>query len=472
MDRIIRLENGTSVELQGDPKKPVKDGGALLGEGGEGLVYLVKNSQAEELFALKIYRRPISQCRLQNLRATINHRPHNEAFLLWPLCLTEPLGKEELRGYIMPLNNNKEFVPLSRIVMGKETFSSTEVELKALKGLAQAINNLHSKGLQFTDLNIENILVDYREGRILFCDTGNICAFGKNNEVLGHMKYGAPEVLARHCLPDKYSDLFSLAVLLFLVLTHAHPFDGIKRLSGQLTPTLQEKIYVMEPVFIFHPTNKSNRPDPQIDVNALKAWSLLPQYIKKMFIKTFTHGIPVENISKEILLKERQKRTSAKEWVRAFEKWMSEISSDSPIVDEELQHRAIENVNNALKIDSLDLPLKAFDFGTSGKFNIISFFPDDEGSTREKHYLVADENVSLYIIEDCDSEFYIDSLKETDELLVLKKCVSSGTVEIVDTFIRENKIFIVWNDKTEMKCLITERCRWCGKSAVSDDEIF
>ena len=33
MNKTIKLEDGTTVELQGDPKRSVKDKGALLGKG-------------------------------------------------------------------------------------------------------------------------------------------------------------------------------------------------------------------------------------------------------------------------------------------------------------------------------------------------------------------------------------------------------------------------------------------------------
>ena len=38
MANTVKLEDGTVLEIMGDPKKSVKAGGALLGQGGQGAV--------------------------------------------------------------------------------------------------------------------------------------------------------------------------------------------------------------------------------------------------------------------------------------------------------------------------------------------------------------------------------------------------------------------------------------------------
>lgn len=329
MNITIELEDGTIGELQGDPKKKVEDGGALLGQGGQGAVYKVKSQKTGKIFALKIYSQPMSTEFIANLRSDVAKRaPDNSTSFIWPLGLIKPLGKNKDRyGYIMELYDAKRFVSFAKIIKGEVRFPTKEIQITALIELVDAFEKLHAQGYSYQDLNDGGVLFDCQNGHVLICDNDNVAPYGVNLGIIGKFKYMAPEVAIRMFKPDKHSDRFSLAVLMFLLLLHAHPYDGIKRLSGQLTPELQEKVYGTESVFIFHPTDKSNRPDPQIDANALKAWPLLPQFIQELFVKTFTSGMPAIGRTKEELEKERQNRTSEKEWREAFHRWMDTMSN-------------------------------------------------------------------------------------------------------------------------------------------------
>lgn len=336
MGKIINLEDGSTVEMLGDPKKSVKNGGALLGQGGQGAVYKVKHTQTGQTLALKTYLAPMSYAFIENLRKNIVKGAPNDSFL-WPQGLTEPLGTNKDRyGYIMDLYDNTKYSSFIKILKGKVTFPSKEVQIATLIDLVDAFEALHANGYSYQDLNDGGVLFDCQNGKVLICDNDNVAPSGTNipvdNEghcIQGKFKYMAPEVAIRMFKPDKHSDRFSLAVLMFLLLTHAHPYDGIKRLSGQLTPALQEKVYGTEPVFIFHPTDKSNRPDPQIDINAIKAWPTIPDFIQDLFIKTFTSGMPSVGKRRDDLQIERQGRTSEKEWREALHRWI-DTTADCP----------------------------------------------------------------------------------------------------------------------------------------------
>lgn len=333
MNKTVKLEDGTMVELQGDPKKNVKDGGARLGGGGQGTVYKVKDLRTGKIFALKIYSHVMSSAFIDNVRKNIIKGAPNDISFLWPLGLTEPLGRNKDKyGYIMDLYDSKKYASFAKIVKGKVSFPSKELQLATLIDLVDAFEELHAEGLSYQDLNDGGVLFDCKNGKVLICDNDNVAPTGINipmdqegRFIQGKFKYMAPEVAIRMFKPDKYSDRFSLAVIMFLLLLHAHPFDGAKRLSGQLTPALQEKIYGTQPVFIFHPNDTSNRPDPQIDINALKAWPLLPDFIQKLFIKTFTSGMPSIGKRRDELERERQERVSEKDWREALHLWLDKM---------------------------------------------------------------------------------------------------------------------------------------------------
>ena len=326
MGKTVKLEDGSLVEFQGDPKKSVKDGGALLGKGGQGAVYKVKNKSTGQMLALKIYLKPMTSAFIDNLRSNIVKGAPNSSFL-WPVGLTEPLGSNGDRyGYVMDLYG-KEYSSFPKLIKGQVVFPTKELQIATLIDLVDAFEELHARGYSYQDLNDGGILFDCQHGKVLICDNDNVSPYGINLGIIGKFKYMAPEVAIEMFKPDKYSDRFSLAVLMFLMLTHAHPYDGAKRLSGQLTPGLQQKVYGTEPVFIFHPTDSSNRPDPQIDANAIAAWPLLPSFIQELFIKTFTSGMPYIGRTRADLERERQNRTSEQEWKRALHRWMDTLAA-------------------------------------------------------------------------------------------------------------------------------------------------
>lgn len=332
MNNIILLEDNSPVLLQGDPKKRIKNGGSLLGQGGQGAVYKVKKDG--KTLALKIYANEMSTAFIDNLRKNIIKGSPNTSFL-WPIALTKPLGKNKNRyGYIMECYDSQKYSSFSDIVKGKVNFPSKNMQLEALIDLVDAFEVLHANGYSYQDLNDGGVRFDVNKGKVLICDNDNVAPSGINipmdnhgHYIKGKFKYMAPEVAIGMFKPDKHSDRFSLAVLMFMILLHAHPYDGIKRLSGPLTPKLQEKIYGTEPVFIFNPYDNSNKPDPQVDTNAIKAWPLLPNFIQKLFIKTFLSGMPSPTKTKDELEIERQARTSEKEWRQALQKWKDTMVS-------------------------------------------------------------------------------------------------------------------------------------------------
>lgn len=341
----ITLEDGNIVELVGDPQKPVKDDGALFGQGGQGTVYKVRNQKTGKYYALKRYLKPMSNDFIENLRANIIKGAPNDSFI-WPLGLTEPLGSNKnTYGYIMDIYDPR-FSSFTKLIKGEVTFKSKEIQIATLIDLVDAFEALHAEGYSYQDLNDGGVRFDCQNGQVLVCDNDNVSPYGVNLGILGKFKWMAPEVAIKMFMPDKHSDRFSLAVLMFYLICHAHPLDGKKRLSGQLTASIQSKLYGTEPVFIFHPTDDSNRPDPQKDANALIAWAALPDFIKDLFIKTFTSGMPYIGKRKEDLTMERQGRASEKEWREALHRWM-DTTADCPKCNHSV---CVPIVNNTLQI--------------------------------------------------------------------------------------------------------------------------
>lgn len=93
----------------------------------------------------------------------------------------------------------------------------------------QALVAAHAAGIVHRDIKPENILID-REGTVKVADFGLARAIGTSNSsasatLLGTVAYISPEVVTRGQM-DERSDLYSLGVVLFEMLTGVQPFTG------------------------------------------------------------------------------------------------------------------------------------------------------------------------------------------------------------------------------------------------------
>ena len=325
-NKTISLEDGSVCELMGDPSKSIKQGGCKLGEGGQGTVYRVKNLQTGKIMALKVYKDVMSREFVNNLRNNIVKGAPDDSFL-WPRGLIKPIGKDKNKyGYVMDLYDAKSYTSFPKIVKGQVNFPTKEMQIATLIDLVDSFDTLHKNGYSYQDLNDGGVLYDVQRGKVLICDNDNVAPFDVNLGILGKYKFMAPEVAIGLFKPDKHSDRFSLAVLMFYMLLHAHPYDGVKRLDGAFTPEKQAKVYGTEAVFIFHPTDTSNRPDPEIDKNAILAWEFIPDHIKELFVKTFTSGMPAVGMKRDKIEVDRQARVSEKQWREALLQWMDSLA--------------------------------------------------------------------------------------------------------------------------------------------------
>lgn len=307
-----------------------------LGEGGQGKVYMVQRKSDGKQFALKVYHEPTPRKYNENLQKLVNMIPPHPAFI-WPLELIPPLKNGEI-GYINELYDNKKLKSFKKVaISGKENFSSIEAMLNSLIELVSAFEALHAKGLCFQDINEGAIVFDVEKGGVRICDCENVVpnnepvpiGYSKNGHELymqGFPKYMAPEVEIKAIHPDKYTDRYSLAIMMFMVLTRCHPLEGKKRFTYNpekiVDANVEKDIYGKNPIFIFDDNNKTNPPDPEMDKSALKAWPTIPSFVQDLFKRTFTTGVPVNGQYDDTKKRERQKRPNEKEWRLAFQKWM------------------------------------------------------------------------------------------------------------------------------------------------------
>jgi serine/threonine protein kinase len=98
--------------------------------------------------------------------------------------------------------------------------------------VAQALDFAHTKGVIHRDVKPSNVLIS-QDGRILLSDFGLALALDEGSEgaILGTARYVAPEQALRSANAVPQSDLYSLGVMLYEMLTGSRPFDDIQSVA-------------------------------------------------------------------------------------------------------------------------------------------------------------------------------------------------------------------------------------------------
>ena len=83
-------------------------------------------------------------------------------------------------------------------------------------------------GLCYADISFGNVFLEPNSGAVQICDNDNVAIDGAGTGVLGTPYFMAPEVVRGEAVPSVPTDRFSLAVLLFCLLTRHHPLLGAR----------------------------------------------------------------------------------------------------------------------------------------------------------------------------------------------------------------------------------------------------
>lgn len=253
-----------------------------LGRGGQGIVYLVEAGGEKK--ALKWYLNAPDDKFYRNLEHNIASGAPSDAFL-WPEYLTKKqLGSY---GYIMKLRP-QNYYEFGNFLLAKVSFKSFTAMLSAAMKICDGFMMLHRFGYSYQDLNDGNFFIDPQTGDVLICDNDNVMPQGEKSGIMGKARYMAPEIVAGG-IPDKYSDRFSLSVILFMLLFANHPFEGAKVVACPcMTESFEKRFYGHDALFIYDPADKSNLPVRGIHQNVIRRWPVFPQLIRDTFIEEFS----------------------------------------------------------------------------------------------------------------------------------------------------------------------------------------
>ena len=282
----------------------------LIGSGGQGSVYLVENGRSQK--ALKWYwPRAVNRTFYEHIKKSVVDGAPAKAFI-WPQDTTEYTGNTF--GYIMDLRPDG-YYDMTDFLLTNVRFVSFRRAVDAAMNIVFNMRILHIKGYCYQDLNDGNFFISPQTGKVLICDNDNVAPNGVSTGVFGKPRYMAPEIVLRKSMPNIYSDRFSLALIIFRLLTLNHPLEGKRAVGKTLTPEKQKKLYGDQPLFMFDPEDDRNKPDPAEHKNAVFVWRCLPGFMKDIFIRAFGKtGLEHPNM-----------RPTEAEWIDALVRFRSSI---------------------------------------------------------------------------------------------------------------------------------------------------
>jgi DNA-binding helix-hairpin-helix protein with protein kinase domain len=259
----------------------------LLGAGGQGEVY--RALLDGQPMAVKWYYEHTATSDQHDALKELVDRGTPDPRFLWPQAIVTVPSKPGF-GYVMALRDQRfAGIPdlLTRRVMAKfKTLASVGVHL------ADGFRRLHAKGLCYRDISDGNVFFDPLAGEVLICDNDNVGIEGQKASVRGTPRYMAPEVVRLEAEPSTQTDLYSLAVLQFLLLVNHHPLDGKNEAAiHSYDANAVVRLYGTNPIFIFDPDDGSNAPEAGLQDNALLFWPIYPTFMRDLFTRAFTVGL-------------------------------------------------------------------------------------------------------------------------------------------------------------------------------------
>ncbi|HZS77634.1 MAG TPA: serine/threonine-protein kinase [Ktedonobacteraceae bacterium] len=211
-----------------------------LGGGGFADVYLGEHKELGSQAAIKVLTTNLSSTEIDQFRiearmlVNLGH-PH----IIRVLDFAVPVGGVQPPYLVMDYAENGTLAQLQ----GK-TNELRDI-LPFIQQIAEALDYVHQKGLLHRDIKPENILLDGKN-KALLSDFGIAAVQGAHiKSLFGTPDYMALEHLQRH--PCQASDQYSLAVVVYELLTNEYPYDGsvteiMNRQRNGPQPSLRSKV--------------------------------------------------------------------------------------------------------------------------------------------------------------------------------------------------------------------------------------
>ncbi|CAM2143382.1 Protein kinase domain-containing protein [Pararobbsia alpina] len=306
----VSLDNTTADvaerERVSDSKGREVSLGELIGEGGEGRVYALRDAADH---VAKLYREPLPARRQAKLHAmTALGDSYLRTIAAWPVEVLRGEGSRVV-GFTMPrVEGHEPIHHLYSPAQRKQFFPQADYAflVAAARNVAAAFDAIHAHGHVVGDVNQGNVVIR-RDSVACFidCDSFEIQAHGTRFACeVGVQHFTPPELQAIKAFGDAprmaNHDRFGLAVLVFhLLFMGRHPYAGIHE-AGDMS--IEQAI--AEYRFAYGPRRQAR--GMQTPPHALALETVSPT-LAAMFEAAFTE------------VGARQKRPDARQWVHALE---------------------------------------------------------------------------------------------------------------------------------------------------------
>lgn len=196
----------------------------VIGEGGMAVVYKAFCHRLNRYDAVKIMRDDMAGD--EEFRRRFCAESHAIAMLSHPniVAVYDVSHTDDIEYIVMELINGitlKQYMEKRKQLIWKEAIHFT-------KQIAKALSHAHERGIIHRDIKPQNIML-LKDGTIKVADFGIAALENEihenNGEAIGSVHYIAPEQARGEC-PDARSDIYSLGVVMYEMLTGRLPFDG------------------------------------------------------------------------------------------------------------------------------------------------------------------------------------------------------------------------------------------------------
>ena len=196
----------------------------VIGVGGMAVVYKARCHRLNRLVAIKILKDEHAQD--EEFRRRFHAESQAVAMLSHPniVSVYDVSSSEDAHYIVMELIDGitlKQYMEKKGILNWKET-------LHFAIQIAKALEHAHSRGIVHRDIKPHNVMV-LKNGSVKVADFGIARVMSKSNtltrEALGSVHYISPEQ-AKGGRVDSRSDLYSLGVVMYEMITGRPPYDG------------------------------------------------------------------------------------------------------------------------------------------------------------------------------------------------------------------------------------------------------
>src|SRR5262245_22339969 len=204
-----------------------------IGRGGMGVVFLARDIALHRLVAIKVLRYEFTSSqehrerfrREARMTARLNHSN------IVPLYTFGEVATDDGAPLVYIVMKYVHGESLAERMRRGETISCAEAK-RILRDLALALDSAHRDGVVHRDLKAENILLEKSSGRAMLTDFGVALLRSldpvreESSKAFGTPHYMSPEQAAGELDIDGRSDIYSVGVLGYSMLSGRLPFDG------------------------------------------------------------------------------------------------------------------------------------------------------------------------------------------------------------------------------------------------------